>query len=218
MPSLLLTRPSPSLPPAAFLRAARRGLPPVINMVMSMILGLTLFACVLGALPRPGLAEQSFLLKGFSLGGTDKHLEVNLRLALSEEHNLAYMLRDGAKMEMSCEVQLLRKRTFWSNELVAETATYNSRAYDLLLREFVLGANGQPPARNESFRRLMTETWENLSVPLDNPAGLEQDEDYAVKVTVALKHTEMPPWLTRSILFWSDEIITPTTFELDLNY
>ena len=45
MPSLLLTRPSPSLPPAAFLRAARRGLPPVINMVMSMILGLTLFAC-----------------------------------------------------------------------------------------------------------------------------------------------------------------------------
>ena len=85
--------------------------------------------CILGALPQPGLAEQSFLLKGFSLGGTDKRLEVNLHLGLNEEHNLAYMLRDGAKMEMACEVQLLRKRTFWSNELLAETAIYNSLTY-----------------------------------------------------------------------------------------
>ena len=196
--------------PAALFRTVPRGLP--------LALGIALMVCILGLLPRPALAEQNFLLKGFSLSGTDKHLEINLRLAVSEEHNLAYMLRDGAKMEMSCQVSLLRKRTFWSNELLTENVIYNRLTYDLLLREFALSAQGQPSIRNESFRRLMAETWENLCIPLDNPAGLTQDENYVVKVTVDLKHTEMPPWLTRSILFWSDEIIPPTTFELDLNY
>lgn len=207
------TRPSHhyfSNPPAAPVSAAWRG--------ATLALGLFLLACALTLSPRPALAEQNFLLKGFALGGTDKHLEINLRLAVSEEHNLAYMLRDGAKMEMSCQVRLLRKRTFWSNELLAETAIYNRLTYDLLLREFVFNSENHPPIRNELFRQLMAETWENLCVPLDNPAGLTQDEDYVVKVTVDLKHTEMPPWLTRSILFWSDEIIAPTTFELDLNY
>ncbi len=216
MPELSSNRPSHCihLPPAAFFQTARRGLP----LTLGMTLGLVLLVCVLSLSPRPALAEQNFLLKGFALSGTDKHLEINLRLAVSEEHNLAYMLRDGAKMEMSCQVSLLRKRTFWSNELLAETAVYHRLTYDLLLREFVLSVENQPPTRNESFRRLMTQTWENLCIPLDNPIGLTQDEDYVVKATVGLKHTEMPPWLTRSILFWSDEIIAPTTFELDLNY
>ena len=216
MPEPFANRPAQCFhtPPAAFFQVARRGLPPTLG----MILGLVFLVCILGLLPLPALAEQNFLLKGFALSGTDKRLEINLRLAVSEEHNLAYMLRDGAKMEMSCQVSLLRKRTFWSNELLTENIIYNQLSYDRLLREFVLSAENQPPARNESFRRLMTETWENLCVPLNNPVGLTQDEDYVVKVTVDLKHTEMPPWLTRSILFWSDEIIAPTTFELDLNY
>lgn len=209
------TTPSQHFPrPPVLFNSGRRG----ASLTPGLVLGLVLLVCVLGLSPRPALAEQNFLLKSFALGGTDKYLEVNLRLAVSEEHNLAYMLRDGAKMEMSCRVSLLRKRTFWSSELLAENAVYNRLTYDLLLREFVLSAENQPPTRNESFRRLMAETWENLCIPLDNPAGLTQDEDYVVKVTVDLKHTEMPPWLTRSILFWSDEIIAPTTFELDLNY
>ncbi len=180
--------------------------------------GLVVFLCLLGLAPLTCRAEQNFVLKGFSLGGTDKHLEVNLRLAASEEHNLAYMLRDGAKMEMTCHVQFLRKRTFWSNELVAENTIYTRLAYDLLLREFVLSGDDSPATRNESFRALMRATWENLSIPLENPGGLEQDQDYVVKATVDLKYTEMPPWLTRSILFWSEEIIPATTFELDLTY
>ena len=181
-------------------------------------LGLAVFLCLLGAMPLTCPAEQNFLLKGFSLGGTDKQPEVNLRLAVSEEHNLAYMLRDGAKMEMTCRVQFLRKRTFWSNELLAENTVSTRLAYDRLLREFVLSAEDTPPLRNESFRGLMNESWENLSIPLDNPGGLEQNQNYLIKVTADLKYTEMPPWLTRSILFWSEEIIPATTFELDLTY
>ena len=181
-------------------------------------LGLALFTCLLGGMPLTCPAEQNFLLKGFSLGGTDKQLEVNLRLAVSEEHNLAYMLRDGAKMEMTCRVQFLRKRTFWSNELLAENTVSTRLAYDRLLREFVLSTEDAPPLRNESFRGLMNESWENLSIPLDNPGGLEQDQNYLITVTADLKYTEMPPWLTRSILFWSEEIIPATTFELDLTY
>ena len=181
-------------------------------------LGLAAFLCLLGAMPLTCPAEQNFLLKGFSLGGTDKQPEVNLRLAVSEEHNLAYMLRDGAKMEMTCRVQFLRKRTFWSNELLAENTVSTRLAYDRLLREFVLSTEDAPPLRNESFRGLMNESWENLSIPLDNPGGLEQDQNYLITVTADLKYTEMPPWLTRSILFWSEEIIPGTTFELDLTY
>ena len=181
-------------------------------------LGLDMLICLRGAAPLTCPAEQNFLLKGFSLGGTDKQLEINLRLTVSEEHNLAYMLRDGAKMEMACLVQFLRKRTFWSNELLTENTVSTRLAYDRLLREFVLSVEDAPLVRNESFRGLMSESWENLNIPLENPGGLEQDQSYMVKVTVDLKYTEMPPWLTRSILFWSEEIIPATTFELDLTY
>ena len=208
------SKPSPSrhfrAPAAAFAGRLRRA--------AAVGFGLAFFLCWLGAMPLTCLAEQNFLLKGFSLGGTDKQPEVNLRLAVSEEHNLAYMLRDGAKMEMTCHVQFLRKRTFWSNELLAENTVSTRLAYDRLLREFVLSAEDAPLMRNESFRRLMSESWENLCIPLDNPGGLEQDQSYLVKVTADLKYTEMPPWLTRSILFWSEEIIPATTFELDLTY
>ena len=190
---------------------SRRGL--------AAFLGLALFCGLLGFWsPATAWAEQNFLLRGFSLGGTDKQLEVNLRLGVSEEANLAYMLRDGAKMEMTCHVEFLRQRSFWSNQSLAENTVRFHLAYDRLLREFVLSAENSPPVRQESFRRLMSETWENLSIPLDNPGGLEQDQDYLIKVTTDLKYTEMPPWLTRSILFWSEEIIPATLFELDLTY
>lgn len=191
---------------------------PLPRRAPAVVFCLLIFLCVLALQPPACLAEQNFLLKGFSLEGTDKQLEVHLRLMVSEEHNLAYMLRDGAKVEMTCHVQFLRKRTFWSNELVAENTIYTHLAYDLLLREFVLSTEDSPPTRNESFRALMRATWEDLSIPLENPGGLEQDQDYALKATVDLKYTEMPPWLTRSILFWSEEIIPATTFELDLTY
>ncbi len=196
----------------------KEGPCPLPRRCLPAILAAAAFLCFLGLSPLTCRAEQNFLLKGFSLGGTDKVLEVNLRLTVSEEQNLAYMLRDGAKMEMTCQVQFFRTRSFWSNQLLTESIVYNRLSYDLLLREFVLSTEGVPPTRNESFRRLMAETWGNLTIPLENPGGLEQDQDYLVKVTVGLKHTEMPPWLTRSILFWSDEIISPTTFELDLTY
>lgn len=168
--------------------------------------------------PAAAVAAQKFQIKGFSVGGTDKQVEVHLRLAVSEEQNLSYMLRDGAKMEFICRVELLRKRTFWSNELLAENGVYYRLTYDLLLRDFVLAAQDEPPARNENFHALLAETWGDLVIALDNPAGLAPDEEYLIRATVELKHGEMPPWLARSILFWSDVIIPPTTFELDLAY
>ena len=173
--------------------------------------------CGLFFAPLTAQAEQAFIVRGLSLGGTDTRLEVNLQLAVSEEANLANMLRDGAKMEMSCQVQFLRKRSFWSNKLLAENTVYSRLSYDPLLREFIISSE-EAAAQDENFHRLLGATWGNLAVPLDNSGGLVQDEDYLVKVTVGLKHTEMPPWLTRSILFWSDEIISPTTFELDMSY
>lgn len=168
--------------------------------------------------PSSSQAEQAFIVRSFSLGGTDTRLEVNLRLGVSEEANLANMLRDGAKMEMTCQAQFLRKRSFWSNELLAEDTVYSRLSYDPLLREFIVSTGEAPPARDENFHRLLGATWGNLAIPLENLGGLVQDEDYLVKVTIGLKHMEMPPWLTRSILFWSDEIIPPSTFELDMSY
>ncbi len=169
-------------------------------------------------LPGEAMAAQNFRIKGFSLGGTDKQLEVHLQLGVTEEYNLSYMLRDGAKMELSCRVELLRKRSFWSNELLAETEVYFRLSYDLLLRDFVLASESEPPVRNDNFHSLLSETWNDLVILLDNPTGLAANEDYLIKATVELKHSEMPPWLTRSILFWSDVIIPATTFELDLAY
>lgn len=186
--------------------------------ISAFCLGLALLFCGLGFTPLAAFAEQGFIVKGFSLGGTDTRLEINLQLLLKEEANLANMLRDGAKVEMACQVQFLRKRSFWSDETLAESTIYSRLRHDPLLREFVVSTGEAPATRGEDFHRLMEETWGNLSIPLDNPGGLVQDEDYLVKVTVSLKHTEMPPWLTRSILFWSDEIIPPTTFELDMSY
>lgn len=207
-----------SLPGSYNRRAPASARPAPARGASAFCLGLVLFFCGLVLAPLPSFAEQGFIVKGFSLGGTDTRLEINLQLLLKEEANLANMLRDGAKMEMTCQVQFLRKRSFWSDEALAENTIHSRLRHDPLLREFVVSTGETAATRGEDFHRLMEETWGNLSIPLENPGGLVQDEDYLVKVTVSLKHSEMPPWLTRSILFWSDEIIPPTTFELDMSY
>ena len=180
---------------------------------------LALFCCALLAV-FPALTVQAspdnFVHGRPSLDMRGGKLVLSLPLSVDNEDSLGEMLRDGSTMELSINVTIQRKRTLWFNESIYEEIFSFLLRHDPLSREYRMSAPGaEQVSQDKSLRSLLTRTWKILKLPLADEALFRPESDYQVKIQLSLKHTALPPWLDRTLVFWNKDVVNPISLELE---
>ena len=165
-----------------------------------------------------GDIEQSFVVNRFYLSGNDSVLTARLNLFVTNIQYLRDILRDGARLSLQCHSAFYQKRSILKNILLDEHNFSASLRYNPLQREFVIYSENRPPLINSNLTELLQQTWGNLELPLVKYSELEKDETYVAVLTLSLRHEEMPPWLGKNVLFWSDVVIAPKEYKLEFDY
>lgn len=146
-------------------------------------------------------------------------LRLHLRLSVDDEDGLRLLLRDGATLELGLKVTVERKRTLWANESIAALEFSSLLKYDPLTRQYLLTTPGShETVQAANLRSLLAGTWKNLDLPLLEMEHFVRDEDYRVDLALSLQYTELPPWLDRSLVFWSREVVPSETHKMEFSF
>lgn len=157
---------------------------------------------------------QKLLLAPPSAAFQNGWLIVSLSLTVDNEDGLRDLLKDGAVLELGISAAVEEERSWWANNTLAARDFSSFIRHDPLSREFqvALPQDDAPQEfRDRNLTRLIFATWRELKLKI---ASLEQlrlesgDADEAVIVlTISLKHAEVPPWLEKSGVFWSSDVV-----------
>ena len=140
-------------------------------------------------------------------------LSLRLALAVDDEEGLHALLKDGAVLELAVSVSVERERSFWANAEAATASFSSILRHDPLTRDFIAlvpTLEGEKEFRDRNLGRLLQATWRNLTLPvapLDDILREQPAERYLFSLSARLRHTEVPPWLEKSSVFWSTEVV-----------
>jgi len=140
---------------------------------------------------------------------------VTLRLALTvdNEEGLLELLKNGAVLELAIGAVVARERAVLRNVKAAAVEFSSILRHDPLSRDFVARVptpDGEKEVRDRNLSRLLQASWSRLALPVIPLTDLLQKEpaaSYLVLLTISLRHIEVPPWLEKTSLFWSPEVV-----------
>ena len=193
--------------------------------------GVMLAVLWLGLFVRPCWASEPgrFVLSDFSLEYRDGMLLVSLGIGVEDTEALRIMLKDGAQMELSGEIRIVRPRILLPNTFITEREFVFFLRHDTLTRDFELRLPPPPPPqrptggsspvfRNKQLALLLASTVERLLIPVAPVASFENGVNYRVELSLSLRHTDVPPWLSRTLLFWSWDVVPSASYSKDFIY
>lgn len=197
--------------PAPFFFPCCRGRRPACGRAVRAIciLALCLFAGQAYALP-----PQRLLLDPPVARFHNDALTLALSITVDNEDGLRDLLKDGAVLELLITASLERQRSWWSNAEVAHREFSSTIRHDPLTRDFLVAMptpEGVTELRDRNLTRLLYASWKKLLIPITTleqiAAQGDEEEEYGLTLTVNLHHTEVPPWLEKSFVFWSADIV-----------
>lgn len=153
------------------------------------------------------------LLEGSSVHARDGIITLDLPFFIDNEDGLRDLLKDGAVLELGIKAAIERERSWWANSKAVEAEFRSTIRHDPLNRDFLVvypTLEGEKELRDKNLTRLLHGSWHSLSLPIASVADIpaeEQAEELLLAVSVSLQHTEVPPWLKNSSIFWSSEIV-----------
>ncbi|MDR1125440.1 MAG: DUF4390 domain-containing protein [Deltaproteobacteria bacterium] len=175
-----------------------------------------LFSC---CFPLAAAALEHFVGDTPEVYFKDRILFLHLRVSVDDEDGLRLLLRDGAILELALKVTVERKRTLWANENIAAREFSSLLKYDPLTRKYLLTTPGtRATVQAANLRSLLAGTWKDLDLPLLEADKFVQGEDYRVDLGLSLQYTELPPWLDRSLVFWSREVVQPEPYKMEFRF
>ncbi len=211
--------------PSAGGRSRRAAPRPWLNRVgASGLCAFAVLCCLFFLSPVPSAraaAPQQFVIDKAALRTSSNTLFADISLSVDDEDGLRDLLKDGAVLELALAVNVERQRSWWTNKSVSEEVFVSGLRHDPLTRDFVVtvpGIASQHTLRDRNLTRLLHISWRKLSLPLASLDLLKQgDEDahYIVTIAFTLQHTEVPPWLEKSLVFWSSSVVPKTERTLE---
>jgi hypothetical protein len=149
----------------------------------------------------------------------DALLVAEMSLAVDNEAGLRDLLKDGAILELVITASVERLRTLLGNDELGQETYVSVLRHDPLSREFLLtlpGADNRE-MRDRNLTRLLHAGWKTLVLPLIPLKTLRaegEDEAFAVRLGITLRHADVPPWLQKNFVFWSSEVAPQLNFTL----
>ena len=169
------------------------------------------------AQPAFPAAPGHFIVQGPSLE-MNGSLAVTLGLEVDNTEILHDMLKNGAAMQLAANVRLERLRPWWTNETLLEKPFVSHLRHNPLTREFLLTMPGEEkPLADRNLERLLAATWHKLTLDI-GANGIARHNGgtarYRIILDISLRHTEVPPWLAKTLIFRSWDIVEPITLTL----
>ena len=184
-----------------------------ISIQSGAIMLLLLLACSTSALAAPDNFVHG--RPELSLPG-DGNLVLSLPVSVDNEDAMGDILRDGASLALAVKITVQRKRTLWFNASEHEVEYSSLLRHDPLSREFKMSMPGNEQIlQDKNLRSLLSRTWKELKLPVAPAALFTPSDNYIIKVELSLKHASLPPWLDRTLMFWTKEVVNSTSLELD---
>ena len=169
------------------------------------------------------LPPQKFLIAPPSASTLNGELFINLSLTVDNEDGLRDLLKDGVVLQLGISVAMSRTRSWWTDVNIAEQEYTSLIYHDPLTRDFVVNfptREGEKTLRDKNLTRLIFASWRNLSLlvaPLQIVYNEGKDQEFAITLNLSLQHTEVPPWLEKSFVFWSSDVVPQEKFSLPFN-
>lgn len=183
----------------------RLPLPLALGLLLVLLAGGLCFAV------RPSVAADSprLELDDVSMELDNQLLRLRSSLSLENSTPVRKQLQDGAQMGLTCTLSLERVNTFHNSEVASTTSLFMLR-HDPLTREFVM-SSGDDKFQLRYLAPLIEQGWRETPLELPLPASLEPGE-YRLTLHLTLEYTDVPPWLARTLFFWSWEVASPLTY------
>lgn len=162
--------------------------------------------------------KSTLTLRSFTIetkSGTS--ILVESGLAVTHISDIRTLLRDGASINLSCNLVIERLRTFLANETLADATVVYQLRHDPLTREFIMAQDGISPQRSKKLEELLAFT-DVLMFNIPLAAPLVSGETYRVHLHMTLQHAEVPPWLEKALFFWSWDIAPALSFTQEFIY
>lgn len=177
---------------------------------------LPLILLLLWAVSAFAAQMQGFVYEDPKLYQKDATVRLAMPVSVDNEDVLRGTLRDGATVELLIDIKVERKRSLWFNETINETQHSFVLKHDPLTRVFrVFDSKGEVLSEHKNIRIVLRNTLKEMDLPVISRTLLEQGEEYFVIITLRLQHVELPPWLDKTLVFWSRDLIDPETIKLD---
>lgn len=184
--------------------------------VLFMLLLLTLPSVAPAAYAATVTPLEHFTYETPQLHKKDKELYLYMPVSVNNEDSLQGILRDGATIQLKLDTTVKRQRTLWFGEKLQETSFSLILKHDLLTRNFrIIGNEGEIISQHKNLRSLLQKSWKKLDIPIISLDQLHPEEQYSVDISLSLQHVELPPWLDKTLVFWSRDIVAPETLKLD---
>lgn len=181
---------------------------------------LLFFFLFLSSLTATAAPPQSFVIKNPHTEVVKNRLFARLSVSVDDEEGLRNMLKDGAVLALGIGVDMERLRSWWGNEEIVSTEFVSTILHDPLTRDFLVvipSPDGEKQRRDKNLTRLLHSTWRDISIPLLSLERLrinDVDSTYSITLSLTLQHTEVPPWLEKSLVFWSSDVVPPEKINL----
>lgn len=171
--------------------------------------------CLLWAAPLRAEGGAAFVLNSLSVVFQQGTTRLEAAIAVNDPAPLQANLRDGAALNLHMDVLVERPRMVLPDKTVSQQRLLFQIRFDPLTREYLLLRSAQSPLRQRRLAALLEEVLGDATIPLAPPAMLMPGERYRARLTLAIRHADVPPWLEKALFFWSWDVIAPTTFSLD---
>lgn len=183
------------------------------SLCTALPLFLLAFMCLIAPLHAIAAQPERLILRAFSVATEGETMVLRVAVDIDDREALRNLLRDGAQLKLTLAATLKRSRTLMPAEEVGVVVAEILMRHDPLTREFEFSTSPDlPHRRDRNFNRLMDATLERLRLPLAPAAGLAQGESYTLSLTCGLRHTQVPPWLEKTLFFWSWDVVPESTY------
>ena len=186
---------------------------PPCRLPLPLVLGLflVLLAGGLCFTARPSSAAETpcLALSDVAMELEPQLLRLRSSLTLENATPVRKQLQDGAQMGLTCTLSLERVNTFRNSEVASMTHLFMLR-HDPLTRDFVM-SSGDDKLQLRYLTPLIEQIWQETPLELPLPAPLEPGE-YRLILHLTMELTDVPPWMAKTLFFWSWEVASPLTY------
>ncbi len=150
------------------------------------------------------------------IDASPRNIDLDCRLKILNIAELRNQLRDGAKMIFSIDILIEELGTIMPNSDIIETQKSYHLYHEPLTREFYFVFDDKV-IKNRDLNALFKESLIPLLISLTPEDELEDNENYRATLKFNLRHAEVPPWLERTLFFWSWDLANEISAVLDFS-
>jgi len=160
---------------------------------------------------------QELHLANLVLNNFEGTIRVRFGVEPSGLDRILQALDAGEQLALRCRARLSVKRDYlWNREI--GSARFESRLRRLKGGDFSADIRGQGPMADKDLAALFHKAWSEVLLDLGPWDRLQRGQTYSVTLHLALVRTDVSPWLSQGLFFWSFDAAPSVSYQLDFTY